>query len=131
MAVGCSAWLKRTLCCVNKQSSKETRCCCLQLLHPAGVKVSTVPRRLPPQATDHTALCKWLLRTIASHLPPAASHLPQVSASSGQAVQALFSGLLARLLGSLPGVPQELAAAAALAASEARAEVPEDVRCAV
>jgi hypothetical protein len=49
----------------------------------------------------------------------------QVSASTGLAVQALFSSLLARLLATLPGVPAEMVAAAALVAHEARAALPE------
>lgn len=46
----------------------------------------------------------------------------EVSASSGQNVRLLFSALFARMLATIPGIPQELAAAAVQQANAARDE---------
>jgi hypothetical protein len=54
-----------------------------------------------------------------------------VSASTGLAVQALFSSLLARMLATLPGVPAEMVASAALVAHEERAALPDTAAYAI
>lgn len=63
----------------------------------------------PPYADWNTLLCCCVLCW-------------QVSSSSGQNIKAVFASLFARMLATIPGIPQDLAALAVQQANAAREE---------